>query len=268
MTRNLAFLIMILAAACAVNPYAKTNKTHKKQLKEYTRSMRQQPDQAEFGHNGFFVGTTNFSVRTPDFVIIHHTAQNSCDETFKTFTTPRAQVSSHYVICREGYVYQMLDDRFRAHHAGVSKWGPVRDMNSASIGIEIDNNGFEPFTDAQIESLLRVLDTLKTKYRIPAANFIGHADIAPKRKVDPNIYFPWKKLAENGFGLWYKDTTDLVVPEHFDPIEAFRFIGYDTRDTLAVIRTFKQKFLQDTILEMSDADIKVLYALKLAYAER
>lgn len=255
-------------AACAVNPYAKTNKDHRKKIKNYTKSLKQRPDQSVFGHNGFFAGTTNFSIRTPDFVIIHHTAQNSCDQTLKTFTLPRTGVSSHYVICREGYVYQMLDDRFRAHHAGVSKWGPVRDMNSASIGIELDNNGFEPFSPAQIESLLRVLDSLKTRYRIPSANFIGHADIAPRRKVDPNIYFPWKTLAENGFGLWYRDTTDLVLPGNFDPIEAFQFIGYDTRDTMAVIRTFKQKFLQDTILEMNENDLKVLYGLKLAYADR
>lgn len=266
MYRIFIFILTVFLAACSVNPYAKTNKVHKKQVKEYTRQLRQQPNQSAFGPAGFFVGTTNFSVRRPDFVIIHHTAQNSCNQTLNTFTLPRTGVSSHYVICREGLVYQMLDDRFRAHHAGVSKWGPVRDMNSASIGIELDNNGFEPFSDVQITSLLRVLDSLKTRYNIPAANFIGHADIAPRRKVDPNIYFPWKTLADNGYGLWYTDTTGIELPENFDPIEAFKFIGYDTRDTLAVIRTFKQKFLQDTVLTMNTEDMKVLYALKKAYS--
>ena len=96
-------------------------------------------------------------------MIIHHTAQNSCLQTLRTFTLPRTQVSAHYVICKDGTVYQMLNDYLRAWHAGVSKWGNVSDINSASIGIELDNNGFEPFTEPQMQNLLVVLDTLKKR---------------------------------------------------------------------------------------------------------
>lgn len=97
----------------------------------------------------------------------------------------------------------MLNDLLRGHHAGVSKWGNATDLNSSSIGIEIDNNGFETFTEPQINSLMEVLGKLKGAYNIPAANFIGHADIAPGRKVDPNRNFPWQKLAQKGlvFGM-------------------------------------------------------------------
>ena len=111
-------------------------------------------DSAGLSYADQWVGTTNFSIRKPNFVILHHTAQNSCDQTLKTFTLERTEVSAHYVICRDGTVYHMLNDLLRAHHAGVSKWGNNSDINSSSIGIEIDNNGSEPFTDAQINSLL------------------------------------------------------------------------------------------------------------------
>ena len=100
-------------------------------------------------------------MRRPNYVIIHHTAQNSCEQTLKTFTLPRTQVSSHYVICKDGTVHHMLNDLLRGHHAGVSKWGNATDLNSSSIGIEIDNNGFETFTEAQINSLLDCIGSIK-----------------------------------------------------------------------------------------------------------
>ncbi|MEJ0104636.1 MAG: N-acetylmuramoyl-L-alanine amidase [Bacteroidota bacterium] len=98
----------------------------------------------------YWAGTANFDLRRPNFVIIHHTAQNSCDQTLKTFTLKTTKVSAHYVICKDGTVYHMLNDYLRAWQAGISKWGNNTDINSSSIGIEIDNNGFEFFTDQQI----------------------------------------------------------------------------------------------------------------------
>src|SRR5450756_3250197 len=89
--------------------------------------------------------------------IIHHTEQNSCEQTLQTFTLPRTQVSAHYVICKDGTIHHMLNDYLRAWHAGNSRWGNLTDVNSSSIGIEIDNNGFEPFAEAQINSLVTLL---------------------------------------------------------------------------------------------------------------
>jgi N-acetylmuramoyl-L-alanine amidase len=155
----------------------------------------------------------------------------------------------------------MLNDYLRAWHAGAGRWGNLTDINSSSIGIEIDNNGFETFTDHQLGSLLQLLDTLKKRYSIPAANFIGHADIAPTRKNDPNIYFPWKLLAEKGFGRWYGDTSNLKLPQPFDHLQALRVIGYDIRDSIAAIRAFKRHFVQDTLHVLKEQDKKVLYLL-------
>src|SRR6516165_140872 len=114
-------------------------------------------------------------MRKHNFVIIHHTAQNSCEQTLKTFTTVSSKVSAHYVICRDGTVHHMLNDYMRAWQAGLSKWGNATDINSLSIGIELDNNGFDTFPDTQINSLLDLLNVLKKTYSIPTANFIGHS---------------------------------------------------------------------------------------------
>src|ERR1700734_4196845 len=202
-------------AACKVNPYRKTNKIYKDSAKVYARQIGQYPLSEGVDSvpaSPYWVGTTNFNLRKPNFVIIHHTAQNSCPETLKTFTLARTQTSAHYVVCRDGVVHHMLNDYLRAWQAGVGKWGNITDVNSISIGIELDNNGFEPFTDAQINSLLHLLTRLKTAYGIPAANFIGHGDIAPTRKDDPSFFFPWKKLTGKGFALWWADTTNAPFP--------------------------------------------------------
>jgi N-acetylmuramoyl-L-alanine amidase len=253
------FLLLIFAG-CTTNPYRQTNKAYKQQAKAYSKLLKTYPvsDSAGLPYADKWVGTTNFTMRRPNFIVIHHTAQNSCDQTLRTFTLTRTQVSAHYVICRDGTVHHMLNDLLRAHHAGVSKWGNNVDLNSSSIGIEIDNNGFEPFSDAQINSLLELLGRLKRAYNIPAANFMGHADIAPGRKVDPSRMFPWKQLADQGYGLWY-DTTNVKVPDNFNGLQALRIVGYNIKDSLAAIQSFKLHFDQtDSSKVLTDADKKIL----------
>ena len=259
---------MLLLTACKVNPYKTTNKAYKKQAHQYGREISQSPLSAgadSVPTPDWWVGTTNFNLRKPNFVIIHHTAQNSCPQTLQTFTQARTQVSAHYVICRDGTVHHMLNDYLRAWQAGVSKWGNITDLNSISIGIELDNDGAEPFPDIQINSLMHLLTTLKTTYNIPAANFIGHSDIAPTRKNDPNAFFPWKQLADKGFGLWWADTTNIALPNDFSSITALRLIGYDTRDSSAAALAFKRHFEQDTTRTWGQTDKKVLCALYRLY---
>ena len=259
-------IIIFLSTGCSTGKYAATNKIYKQQVKAFASELKKQPadiDSAMMAAQ--WAGTTNFGMRKPNFVIIHHTAQSACDTTLKTFTLLRTQVSAHYVICKDGTINHMLNDYLRAWHAGNSKWGNVTDINSVSIGIELDNNGFESFSDAQIKSLLDVLKKLKKDNNIPTANFIGHADIAPKRKVDPNKYFPWQQLAANGFGYWY-DTVNVKLPDNFDAIQALRIIGYDTKDSVAAIRAFKLHFVQhDSEAVLTDADKKIIYDLYKKY---
>ncbi|MBB5396992.1 N-acetylmuramoyl-L-alanine amidase [Mucilaginibacter sp. AK015] len=212
-----------------------------------------------------WVGTVNFNLRKPNYVVIHYTAQDSLAQTIKTFTLVRPQVSAHYVISKDGTVVHMLNDYMRAWHAGVGKWGSISDMNSCSIGIELDNKGNEPFAPAQISSLLALLAKLKKDYNIPTANFIGHGDVAPGRKPDPGIRFPWELLASRGFG-YYSDMIIVSAPANFDSATALRLIGYDTRNLPAAIGAFKRHFVQrEESTRLTQFDLDVLYNVYQKY---
>jgi N-acetylmuramoyl-L-alanine amidase len=304
-TRYWLLISVIFFTSCSPNPYSKTNRVHKQQAREYSKILKEFPVQQDIktAHLNFGehqAGTTNFNLRKPDYVVLHHTAQNSLEQTLSTFTLPRTQVSSHYVIGRDGEIYQMLNDYYRAWHAGAGKWGNNTDLNSSSIGIELDNNGFEEFSPAMINSLLGLLQVLKERHKIPAANYIGHSDIAPGRKVDPNPTFPWKLLAEEGFGLWYDETEEeeaVVVIDgrpsvkkwipasengttlgeavvdslqsqfiDVDPEIALRIIGYDTSNLEAAIQSFKLHFIQTEVnSELTERDLKILNNLYKKY---
>ncbi len=279
-------IVLVLAAglaatACVRNPYAATNKVYRRQAKALARQIRTQPPQPNDSLPAppYWVGTVNFNLRKPNYVIIHHTAQTSTAQTLKTFTLVKPQVSAHYVIGRDGQTYHLLSDYLRAWHGGVARWGGLTDINSVSVGIELDNNGAEPFQDAQVASLLKVLSALKRTYNIPAANFIGHGDIAPTRKNDPSALFPWQKLAQRGFGLWYDaavltDTTaapfatdSLGQPlPGLTPREALRIIGYDTQDLPAASAAFKRHFVpNDPSPLLTEIDRRILYNIYRKY---
>ncbi len=186
----------------------------------------------------------NFDERRPNFVILHHTSDDTAAQALRTLTDPARSVSAHYLVARDGTLYQLVDERARAWHAGTSKWGSDTDVNSSSLGIELDNNGREPFPEAQISALLALLADIESRYRIPRTNFLGHADVAPRRKVDPSGYFPWKTLADRGFGLW----CDPPFPDSPPPLEdrvQLQALGYDVSDLGAAIQAFKLHFVQD-----------------------
>lgn len=258
-------ILLSMFICCSPNPYAASNKVYKKQAKTISKQIRQIPLKDSINPSAFWAGTTNFGMRKPNFVIIHHTDQESCDQTIRTFTLTRTQVSAHYVICKDGTIFHMLNDYLRAWHAGVSKWGNLTDVNSASIGIELDNDAQSAFPEVQIQSLLKLLAALKKQYSIPTANFIGHADVAPGRKVDPSRFFPWKQLAENGFGYWY-DTTNIQIPPGFNAFQAMRIIGYNITDSMNAIQSFKIHFTpNDTTRFITEGDQKILYSLEKKY---
>jgi N-acetyl-anhydromuramyl-L-alanine amidase AmpD len=208
-----------------------------------------------------WISTVNFNLRKPNFIIIHHTAQDSIQQTIKTFTLTRTQVSAHYVIADDGSVVQMLNDYMRAWHAGRGTWGKDTDINSSSIGIELDNNGTEVFSQAQITSLMALLSKLQKEYNIPTQNIIGHSDIAPTRKNDPSVLFPWKTLAENGFGLW-ADEIPETAPINFNSEQGLRIIGYDTKNLAAAIIAFKRHFIQTEVTDILDQKtINTIYSI-------
>jgi len=265
----LAGIPLILLSACSANKYAATNKIYKEQANTFGNTLKATPPLEQTIplmslDSQFFIGSVNFGIRKPNFIILHHTAQASTDQTIKTFILKSTATSAHYVVGRDGKIVHMVNDYLRANHAGVGKWGNETDLNSCSLGIEIDNNGNEPYSDVQINSVISLIATLTKKYNIPAANVIGHSDIAPKRKIDPNK-FPWKKLSDRGFGLWY-DAVLQIPPPTFDAVAALRIIGYDVSNLPAAITAFKRHFVQTDIKPvLTQADNMILFNLYKKY---
>jgi len=274
-------LLVVIITSCSTNPYKASEKSYKQQLGNYKKKISNMdaakletssttilpstepapvdplvlykdtlsikaPITLQNGISTEWISTVNFNLRKPNFIIIHHTAQDSLAQTLKTFTITKTQVSAHYVIANDGRVVQMVNDYLRAWHGGNAIWGRNSDINSASIGIELDNNGIQPFSDKQIISLLALLTKLKKDYNIPAQNILGHADIAPTRKKDPSALFPWKLLAVNGFGIWPDDVLEQA-PLDFNAEQGLRIIGYDTKNLPAAITAFKLHYIQSEV---------------------
>ena len=193
------------------------------------------------GQAGEWLPSPNFDERRPGFVIIHHTSSDTAARAIRILSDPASKVSAHYVIDRDGRLVQLVDERARAWHAGDSRWGGIADLNSSSIGIELVNTGDEPFAEPQITALLSLLSGLRERHRIPAANYLGHGDIAPGRKVDPSRYFPWQRLAGQGFGLWCEAPAP-AAPSGFDATAALQAFGYDVSDGAAAAAAFRRHF--------------------------
>ncbi|MET0718627.1 MAG: N-acetylmuramoyl-L-alanine amidase [Pseudoxanthomonas sp.] len=211
-----------------------------------------------------WVPSPNHNEREAILIVIHATTQDSVEQSLHTLRTANSggRVSSHYLIGRDGDLYQLVADDRRAWHAGPGSWGTISDVNSASIGIELDNNGSEPFSSQQIDKLLTLLEDLCHRLDIPRHQVIGHSDMAPTRKIDPGPLFPWARLAEAGFGRW-PATPMTDPPASFDPRSALRILGYATDDYPAALRAFRMHFraVDDASTELSLEDLRILYAL-------
>jgi N-acetylmuramoyl-L-alanine amidase len=208
-----------------------------------------------------WVASPNFGTREPNFVVIHHTSDASAEIALNTLTDREHAVSAHYLVRKDGKILQLVDESKRAWHAGKSYWGGDTDVNSASIGIELDNNGGEPFADRQIAALLALLGDISKRYKIPPANYLAHADVAPTRKNDPSRFFPWRALADHGFGLWCY-APPVETPPIFDAAVALQALGYDVADVDAAIVAFKLHFIQDDVSpQLTDRDLRVLDCL-------
>ena len=143
-----------------------------------------------------------------NYIIIHYTAIKNYKEAISHLCDNNNKVSSHFLICKTGEIFYLVDLIHRAWHAGKSYWKGQIDINSKSIGIEMDNSGhhfnFENYTQKRITSLIILLKKISKKYKIRHQNILGHSDIAPYRKIDPGERFPWKQLVRNNLSFFPK----------------------------------------------------------------
>ena len=140
-----------------------------------------------------------------DMIVLHYTDVPSIKETLAILCDPKREVSSHYVIDDDGTIYKLVDEEKRAWHAGVSCWRGRENLNHNSIGIELQNHGWEhykkhgfwpPYTQALKESLVSLIQDIQTRFSIPFENIVGHNHVAPKVKIDPGPHFDWVWLKE------------------------------------------------------------------------
>ncbi len=180
------------------------------------------------------------------YIIIHYTAMLSDLEALKHMCSKSSKVSSHFLVNKAGNIYELVDIKKRAWHAGKSYWKNTIDINSLSIGIEIDNSGhlnkFEKYPKKQIDSLIKLVKKLRIVYKISRHNILGHSDVAPYRKIDPGEKFPWIELNKKNLCYLpfkkqqqtktYQDSKSIILDNNYKnkTLKMLKYIGYDTRN--------------------------------------
>ena len=219
--------------------------------------------------------SANFNNRVkntyPKLIILHYTAMFTSLEALMHLSNPKNKVSSHFLVSKNGNIFNLVDVKFRAWHAGMSYWKKIKDINSNSIGIEIDNSGhlhkFENYKKEQIKSLMKLLKYLIKKFKIHPINIIGHSDIAPYRKIDPGEKFPWRILYKNKLAFLPKKlikTKSQSLEKYFlnkslknnksKTIHMLKIIGYEVGPSLKssykfslLIKAYQMHFIRTKV---------------------
>lgn len=161
----------------------------------------------------------------PAYIMLHYVSQAVVNPS-DPYSLPailaifkKYSVSAHYLIDREGQIFQLVAENRKAHHAGkgmLPNQPHTRNaMNSQSIGIELMGIGtaaemaqlglraydqidslHRGFTEAQYQALDTLLDQLCERYQLPKnrQTIVGHDAYAPERRGDPGQLFRWDKL--------------------------------------------------------------------------
>jgi N-acetylmuramoyl-L-alanine amidase len=214
-------------------------------------------------------------VAPPDMIVLHYTGMRGGAAALERLREPEAKVSAHYLVEEDGRVFRLVPEAARAWHAGVSFWRGMRDVNSASIGIEIVNPGHEfgyrPFPETQVAAVIELVGDIRTRWTIADVNIVGHADVAPDRKEDPGELFPWRRLAEAGHGLWAEAPPAPGAPLAegdegtgvFALQAGFTRLGYEDppsgrfdAHTAAIVRAFQRHWRQARVDGIADGETR------------
>ena len=234
------------------------------------------------------VASPNFGVRRGergiDMIVLHYTGCPSAESALLWMCSHDSQVSAHYLVDEDGEIVQLVDERARAWHAGVACWAGETDINSCSIGIEIQNmghaaeGGLPPYPEAQIAAVIALCRDIMARHGIVPTRVVGHSDVAPARKCDPGEHFPWARLAEAGVAVHVPEDA-VPVPaaaeaalgpgEEGDAVAAMQAdlaaIGYCPpqtgrfcEETQVVVRAFQRRFRPSRVDGLADAHTLVL----------
>ncbi|MGB3723503.1 MAG: N-acetylmuramoyl-L-alanine amidase, partial [Pacificimonas sp.] len=179
-------------------------------------------------------------------VVIHYTGMISAAAAQARLRDPDAGVSAQYLIAEDGTVIRLVPEERRAWHAGLAYWRGIRDVNSASVGIELANpghdHGYEPFPEPQMAALEELLTGILRRHDIDPRNIIGHSDVAPERKIDPGELFPWERFA--ALGLAQSRPQAGLDPNWSDRgvKTGLQRFGYEARNLKAAVRAFQLRW--------------------------
>jgi N-acetylmuramoyl-L-alanine amidase len=236
-----------------------------------------------------FVASPNIEPRkaglTPSILLLHYTGMESAEKACDWLCRAESKVSCHYLVDEHGKVTQMVDEALRAWHAGDSSWRGAVDINSMSIGIEIQNTGhtgrFEAFPDAQMSTVVALCRDITARHNIRPERVLAHSDVAPERKIDPGEKFDWALLHRNGLGHWVEPAPvsggqSLQFGDKGDKVMAlqgmFSLYGYGLeangefdKRTLQVVTAFQRHFRQARVDGVADqSTIETLFKLTAA----
>lgn len=208
------------------------------------------------------------------YLILHYSGTQNAFDGLKVWQSPEGKLSAHYFVDEDGSTLRLVPEEMRAWHAGLSSWEGETDINSCSIGIEIQNPGHEfgyrPFPDDQMRAVAELCRGIIERHDILPCHVIAHSDIAPTRKKDPGELFPWQNLAAQGVGVWPQVTEadELAAEQILRDTEAVKShltrYGYDNRLELPVlISAFQRHFVTEGFVDGAEQTINLVTVQRL-----
>ncbi|MEM9425401.1 MAG: N-acetylmuramoyl-L-alanine amidase [Pseudomonadota bacterium] len=195
-----------------------------------------------------------------DLIVLHYTGMESAEAALERLCTPECEVSAHYLVAKDGALYRIVDESQRAWHAGEGSWAGHEDINSRSIGIELDNDGTGAFDEPLMTTLEALLGDLLERHHLPAKSVIAHSDMAPERKSDPGPYFNWERLADKGLSVWPEPAM------RGDFLRDASYFGYPVEAGEAVVlEAFRSRFRPFETGPLSVADQAMMAGLARQY---
>lgn len=189
-------------------------------------------------------------------IVLHYTAMPDAKSAMERLCDPEAEVSAHYLIATSGEITRLVEEDKRAWHAGAGSWAGVDDVNSRSIGIELDNDGESAFDEPLMEALEWLLGDLLERHKLHPRAVIGHSDLAPTRKSDPGRLFDWQRLAAKGLSVWPEPSLSR------DFMRDAAYVGYPTEHgERCILDAFRQRFRPGASGPMSPADEAMMAGL-------
>jgi len=224
----------------------------------------------------------------PDMIVLHYTGMPDAAGALDLLCSPQSKVSAHYFVFEDGYIVQMVEESRRAWHAGSSFWAGETDINSCSIGIEIANPGhdygYPDFPKRQIAAVIALCRSIQIRHVVPPARVLAHSDVAPSRKQDPGVKFPWRTLSDSGVGHWVNpapitEGALLLLGDRGDAVAAMQEelskYGYGiaisgTYDsvTQAVVTAFQRHFRPERVDGIGDESTRATLRELLAQSGR